>query len=722
MQYQSLVALADGLRDQRRFIEAARAYESALSINGRDPDIWIQLGNMLKDSNDLTGAESAYRRSLALNERSADCHVQLGRALRLQGRREEALEAFSKALRLDFQSRDAALELVDLGEYWRVQQQSGLGVSLQHELLSTVRELKRSLRDLETKLPAITSLSTVVRQRYDLFRSLYRDVEAPVAPGTARLSVALVMFDCDMRGSRLIRAMDDLRSSLDVRVLAITRSPEAVSHIRRASHGSACPQTPFLAEPGLSDVSALTEVVSKVSHVDWVVVSRVPIHVSGALASWLGWTASETDAVAAYVDEDEADPLDPRGELRCNPMLKASLDCEDENLAAAVGSTLAVRLPFLLEVLQNRPLNASDWWKQLIRHLWERGPIAHIPRILVSRLGPLPNDLERCKVPSSPRPRISEATRIGVIVPTKNQHMLLAACIKSLRAKAVRSDLLDICVVDNQSDDPAAIALIDGLVKAGEVHSFKYDEPFNWARINNLAARETGSDILIFANNDVEMLADAWDDHVRAALALDDVGAVGACLLYPDYTVQHGGMVLGMANISEHEGRNHPIREEFWDNRLERRRTVGAVTGAFLACRRTVFSEVDGFDEANFPIAFNDVDFCLKVRSRGYRVVYEPLLRGLHYESQSLRVGLSDEYRSVSFGTAKRLLFERWGVATGFDPGFNPYFARCGRPFEYLREPSVGEILDYVRRSTAPRPWCIEIAPNSIASQVAGSP
>lgn len=337
-----------------------------------------------------------------------------------------------------------------------------------------------------------------------------------------------------------------------------------------------------------------------------------------------------------------------------------------------------------------------------------QGQFAHIPRILATRTRPRQHLCQGSQVRSIKSQDTTHLGRIGIIIPTKNQRPLLAACIASLRSTAARPDQLDICVVDNGSDDPETLRFIASLTKSGEVRSLKVKEPFNWSRLNNLAVAHLVTDYLVFVNNDVEILSAGWDNQIRQSLSQSDVGAVGVCLIYPDRSVQHAGMVLGMANITEHEGRHHPIDQSFWESRIERTRTVGAVTGAFLACRRNHFLMVDGFDEVHLPVVFNDVDFCLKLRSLGYRIVYEPRVRGLHHESKSLDLFHKQEERARSFGIAKTLIERRWGKATLCDPGFNPHFARWGRPFEYLREPSSHEILDYALRSSSPQPWRID--------------
>ena len=217
------------------------------------------------------------------------------------------------------------------------------------------------------------------------------------------------------------------------------------------------------------------------------------------------------------------------------------------------------------------------------------------------------------------------------------------------------------------------------------------DEPFNWSRLNNKAVALGGPPLMVFANNDLAMIAAGWDDCLRSHLARSDIGVVGARLLYGDRTIQHAGMVLGIEGGGcEHEGRNAAADEGGPQNRWRTRRSVAAVTGAFLACRRSDFESLGGFDEARFGVWFNDVDFCLRVRARGLRVLYEPAIEAFHYESKTLAVEFRDGPRAAHFETAAAAMRKRWGTAFTHDPYFNPHYARWGTPFAWLRPPSGG--------------------------------
>jgi hypothetical protein len=231
------------------------------------------------------------------------------------------------------------------------------------------------------------------------------------------------------------------------------------------------------------------------------------------------------------------------------------------------------------------------------------------------------------------------------------------------------------------------------------------DAPFNWSRLNNAGVAACRSPILVFVNDDVTITAAGWDQTLRRHLARPEIGAVGVRLDYPDGSLQHGGIVFGPGGRAEHDGvATIGVLPDIAARWVTRRR-VGAVTGAFLACRRADYSAAGGFDAAHFPIWFNDIDFCLKLRQAGLSILYEPAIRATHHESRTLSAQPHDAVRQAIWDDSLREMQLRWGDALHTDPGFNPHFARTGRPFELLAEPSVEAVRAHLLRSGQPDPW-----------------
>jgi hypothetical protein len=191
-------------------------------------------------------------------------------------------------------------------------------------------------------------------------------------------------------------------------------------------------------------------------------------------------------------------------------------------------------------------------------------------------------------------------------------------------------------VVDNDSQQPETAALLlDWRQRLGDRLIVLRDQrPFNWSRLNNAAAKLNRSELLLFINNDVEATTPGWFDAMAAQSLRSDIGCVGAVLVYPDGTLQHAGMVLGMYGSVGHAYRHLSPEHGVHRGRSRYLTNWGAVTGACMMVRRELFELVGGFDE-KFPVEFNDVDFCLRLSDKGFRHVVVPEAVLLHRESQS---------------------------------------------------------------------------------------
>ena len=227
--------------------------------------------------------------------------------------------------------------------------------------------------------------------------------------------------------------------------------------------------------------------------------------------------------------------------------------------------------------------------------------------------------------------------KMAIIIPTKDGLDILKPCIDSLMQTIAAKGVVEIIIVDNASEEGATIDYLSELQAQhpGMVRVINYDAPFNWADINNKAAAATDADYFLFLNNDTLAIQEGWDLILRQLLQVDRVGVVGAKLLYEDETLQHAGVVLNDNSLALHEGAGLPATANGYDDRLALTRQCEAVTGAFLACTREAFDLVDGFDSENFPVTFNDIDFCLKITDAGLRVIYSPLVSFYHLESVS---------------------------------------------------------------------------------------
>jgi len=201
--------------------------------------------------------------------------------------------------------------------------------------------------------------------------------------------------------------------------------------------------------------------------------------------------------------------------------------------------------------------------------------------------------------------------------------------LRGLRASTYRD--IDVTLVDNGSTDPRTRRLLARLRRGRRVRVIEDRGPFNFARLCNAGAARAGGDFFLFLNNDTEVLAPDWLDHLLRIGADPRVGAVGATLLYPDRTIQHAGLFPRADGLWVHPYRGLPADHPGEGGELRAARCVSAVTAACLLVRRDRFSSLCGFNE-QFPVAYNDVDFCARLRERGLLVVVSPGARLFHYE------------------------------------------------------------------------------------------
>jgi GT2 family glycosyltransferase len=273
------------------------------------------------------------------------------------------------------------------------------------------------------------------------------------------------------------------------------------------------------------------------------------------------------------------------------------------------------------------------------------------------------------------RPLPAPPPLVSVVIPTRDRAELLGVVLDGLFA---RTDYpaLEVIVVDNGSTEPATRDLFARHAGDPRLRVLPAPGPFNFSELSNRGAAAARGTILLFLNNDIEVLEPGWLTELVAIASDPEIGAVGAKLLYPDGTIQHGGIVLGIGGIAGHSHLGLPGSAPGYFARMVLSQEVSAVTGACLAMRAAVFSEVGGFDAAHLAVAFNDVDLCLKIRAAGYRIVWTPHARLVHHESKSRGAEDTPEKRA-RFEAESRVMRERWEPVLRADPYYNPNLSRA---------------------------------------------
>lgn len=273
---------------------------------------------------------------------------------------------------------------------------------------------------------------------------------------------------------------------------------------------------------------------------------------------------------------------------------------------------------------------------------------------------------------------------VTVVIPTRNRRELLQACIESIQP-ALGGRRYELIVVDNDSSEPATLEYLASIDRRPS-QVLRVAGDFNFARLNNIAARAARGEFLCLLNNDIQALDGNWLREMLARISAADVGAVGALLLWPSGVVQHGGVVLGPNFAATHAFNDRMQGDAGYGDLLRVAHECSAVTAACLLTRRSDYLELGGMDEFRFPVNFNDVDYCLKLRAAGKRVVFTPRARLLHLESAS-RGSDNRKDRSARLERELRNLRAKWGNVLAADPFYSPALSLDPSPFSALAWP-----------------------------------
>jgi GT2 family glycosyltransferase len=399
---------------------------------------------------------------------------------------------------------------------------------------------------------------------------------------------------------------------------------------------------------------------------------------SGALDVVAEAVAKTAEADVVYTDEDR---IDPAGE-RFAPSLKPAWSPELILGCDYIGHLAAIRRALVVELGGMRDgFGAAAEYDLVLRATERARAVVHVPWVAYHRrqaaVGqPVTSDdagsaTERV-ITDALRRRGEQATieagpveghfnlrhvfaarpLVSIIIPFRDEPSLLATCVTSIRAEP-GYEPIELVLVDNESELPETKALVERLVAEPGVRLVDAPGSFNWSAINNAAVGKCAGELLLFMNNDIEARKPRWLDPLVGHALCPTVGAVGARLLYPDGSLQHGGVVFGLGGLAGHVLRGLPGDRPGYGAMAVQTRDCSAVTGACMMTRREVFEAVGGFDE-KLSVSFNDVDFCLKLREAGYLVVYTPLTELVHHESRS-RGHTEDD-------AAQRRILDRWGT------------------------------------------------------------
>lgn len=258
---------------------------------------------------------------------------------------------------------------------------------------------------------------------------------------------------------------------------------------------------------------------------------------------------------------------------------------------------------------------------------------------------------------------------VSLIIPTRNGLALIRQCIQSILEKTDYSNY-EIIIIDNGSDDINALEYFEYLSRNPRIKILRDDGPFNYSALNNAAVMQAKGDLIGLINNDIEVISRDWLSEMVSHALRPGIGAFGAKLWYPDDTLQHGGVVIGFGGVAGHVFKRMPKNDCGYFRRAEVIQSYSAVTAACLIVQKKIYHQVGGLNEADLKIAFNDVDFCLRIVDAGYRNIYTPFAELYHHESATRGYEDTPEKRARFTGEIDYMK-ERWGDKLMNDPAYS---------------------------------------------------
>ena len=257
--------------------------------------------------------------------------------------------------------------------------------------------------------------------------------------------------------------------------------------------------------------------------------------------------------------------------------------------------------------------------------------------------------------------------KVSILIPTRDGGEMLAGCLRSLRTQTTYGNY-EVIVIDNGSREADTLALLQAEEAAGRLRVLRIDEPFNFSRLNNRAVEAAQGEFIVLMNDDIEIITPGWLEEMLGPAQLPEVGCVGARLWYPDERMQHGGCIFALG-IAGHAHRFLPRGEVGYHYRAVLQQEFAALTGACLLVRKSLFARIGGLDET-LAVAFNDIDFCLRLGQKGYRHVWTPYAEMIHHESATRGQEDAPE-KKQRFAREIALMQARWGLPHRRDPASN---------------------------------------------------
>ena len=741
------------LKLQGKRAAALDAYGEAARLGGQTA-LRLQYANMLRDSERFAEAEMVYQSVLADQPGDPDVHLQLGHCLKSEGRWQAALDAYRRAEGLAPLSVAPQRELFLMGQrqtqesLFEAQLRQG-GVEALMEVAHQVVELRSTLNRLVEALPDIQAQMAFPIGSYDRFRDIY-EVPSPPRFGVRRSFAILLLADRE--------ALETLRAQIAAvrsqtygrwQLYVVSADPAR----RRAAEEAAASDARIAWSEALpaENAAQAEQRIALSTEADWILLLAKAALLHHRALEWFA-SVAEIGTATAFVADEETGTRERGSVRRSSPELRQVVDYDTFLEMNTFGETVAVERETYVAVANKLATSSVSTARgSLLLTLAREGRVGHIPCALVCRDGAQPSDPAQAANAheAAVRAHLAEAALVGrvqlgprsgplprlpvlwcpqnpiepiaVIIPTRDNGSDVKRFVESLRAKAGVPDALHIVVVDNGSRQNETCAILEAISETERAEVIALDEPFNWSRLNNRAVEKVSSSYLVFANDDMIMVSERWDERVRGLLERPEIGAVGARLLYEDDTLQHGGVLFGWRGTEIHDGLYESSLEPGPGSRWHVTRAVSAVTGAFLATRRDVFLAHRGFDEVGLPVACSDTDYALKLRASGLKILWTPEITLYHHESKTRGLDRLDPEKRARSAAERAVLEARWGAALDVEPSLNPLWHNATLPFRLVSAPSQSRLWAHIERCAAANPWspatdarwdCRDLSPN----------
>jgi len=668
--------LGDVLRVSGRFDESTASYQKAIRLNPQFVWSYHNLAESSQTQGDCEQAIYWYKKAIEVDSNFAWSYYQLGRVFNQTNQRNEAIIAYQKALQLD--PRQFCLDHEIIKTIFNFTPESD-------DLYSRWRK-KNSPRESDLKRmtetlglvryqPLISVIMPVYNTPEDFLREAINSVLSQVYSNWE-----LCIADDNSTTPHVKSVLGEFAAK-DSRIKVVYRPDNG--HISLCSNSALEIATgEFIALLDHDDVltpDALYEVV-------WLL-NRYP------------------DADLIYSDEDK---LNPAGQL-IGPYFKPEW-CPDLFLSQMYVCHLGTYRRSLISKIGGFRVGyeGSQDYDLVLRFTEITDKIYHIPKVLyhwrlhynsaasgtqakpyayVAAQKALQEAIERRgekgKVEGiydflghySVRYEITDYKLVSIIICTRDLPGVLDQCLTSVFTKSIYPNY-EVILIDNGSKETQTEMVLDKWKEKepGRFNVYRFDVPFNFSKINNYGVSKSKGDYLLFLNNDTEVISVDWIDAMVEQVQRKSIGAVGAKLLYPDDTIQHAGLIMGLGGLVGHGHYHFPSMEVGYYGWLKMIHNVSAVTGACLMCRREVFDSVRGLDEA-LEVAYNDVDLCLKIIDKGYRNIYLPHVVLDHHESKSRGYEDTPE-KKARLQREASIIKSRWQKFIDNDPCYSPNLTR----------------------------------------------